>query len=272
MRGIVFLCMLLVSGCTRYIFFPMEEHVLTPDALGIRYEDVYVETRDDLLLHGWKLFAKGKAEATLLFFHGNAENISTHFANVYWLTAHGYDVYLFDYRGYGRSQGEAELDPIVEDMQLLIEYTVDILPANEKLVITGQSLGASLSIYAVAHSAYRDRITALVSVAAFSDYHDIAQDALAKSWLLWLFQWPLSKTISNAYSPVESVDRIAPVPVFILHSEADEIIPYYHAQRLYDAAVEPKQLITLEGGHNVTFNLGSNRQALLRVLDAVALH
>ena len=135
--------------------------------------------------------------SVILFFHGNAENISTHFANVYWLVAHGYDVYLFDYRGYGQSEGEAELDPIVDDMQMLIGHVLDDLPANNKLIVMGQSLGASLSIYSVAHRRYRDRIEALVSVAAFSDYHDIAQDALSSSWVFWLFQWPLSKTISN---------------------------------------------------------------------------
>ncbi len=247
----------------------MEEHVLTPDALGVRYEDIVVGTPDGLRLHGWKLFAEGEPKASLLFFHGNAENISTHFTNVYWLTKHGYEVYLFDYRGYGKSGGEAELDPIVDDMQLLIGHVSKVIPVNKKFVVMGQSLGASLSIYAVAHSDHRDRIAALVSVSAFSDYHDIAQDALAKSWLFWLFQWPLSKTINNAYSPVKAVDRIAPVPVYILHSEADEIIPFYHAQRLFEAAAEPKHLIRLEGGHNATFNVDGNREALMRVLDEV---
>ena len=244
--------------------------MLKPDTLGISYEDIYVETSDNLRLHGWKLLAKDQTAGTLLFFHGNAENISTHFANVYWLTAHGYDVYLFDYRGYGQSEGAAELDPIIDDMELLIGHVIDDLPADQKLIVVGQSLGASLSIYSVAHSEYRDRIAALVSVAAFSDYHDIAQDALAKSWLFWLFQWPLSKTIDNTYSPVESVDNVSPVPIFILHSQEDEIIEFYHAQRLYKAALEPKQLVKLEGGHNVTFNLDSNRQQLLDVLETVA--
>jgi alpha-beta hydrolase superfamily lysophospholipase len=247
----------------------MKEHVITPGAIGVMYEDRYIKTTDGLELHGWKLFSEGDTEGALLFFHGNAENISTHFANVYWLVAHGYDVYLFDYRGYGHSQGEAELDPIIDDMQIVMGQVIDDLAVNQKLIIMGQSLGASLSIYSVAHSEYRERIAALVSVAAFSDYHDIAQDALSSSWLFWLFQWPLSKTISNTYSPVESVDKVAPVPIYIMHSHEDEIISFYHAQRLYEAALQPKQLIALQGGHNVTFNLDSNRQQLLDVLQSI---
>jgi alpha-beta hydrolase superfamily lysophospholipase len=272
MRRLLLVGILFLSGCTHYIFFPMEEHVLTPDAIGTGYEDIFVDTVDELTLHGWKLFAEGESRGTLLFFHGNAENISTHFANVYWLTALGYDVYLFDYRGYGHSQGEAELDPIIDDMQLLIGYVVDQLPTERKLIIMGQSLGASLSIYAVANSPYRNDIAALVSVAAFSDYHDIAQDALSKSWLFWLFQWPLSKTISNTYSPLKVVDEVSPLPIYIMHSNEDEIIDYYHAEHLYQAAREPKQLITLEGGHNVTFNQNSNREKLVNVLDDILMH
>lgn len=272
MRILFLLSTLILPGCTHYIFYPMQEHVLQPDALGVSYEDIYVETTDNLQLHGWKMFAKDHTAATLLFFHGNAENISTHFTNVYWLTEHGYDVYLFDYRGYGESEGEAELGPIVDDMELLIGHVLEAIPAKEKLVVIGQSLGASLAIHAVAHSQYKERISALVSVAAFSDYHDIAQDALAKSWIFWLFQWPLSKTINNSYSPLKAVDTVAPITTIILHSREDEIIDYYHALKLYDSAQEPKQLVTLERGHNYALSTERNRRALLNALQTVTAH
>ena len=271
-RILFLLSILVLPGCTHYIFYPMEEHVLTPDVLGVSYEDIYVETTDNIRLHGWKLFAKDQAAGTLLFFHGNAENISTHFTNVYWLTEHGYDVYLFDYRGYGKSEGEAELDPIVDDMELLIGHVLEAIPLEEKLVVIGQSLGASLAIHAVAHSQYRDRISILVSVAAFSDYHEIAQDVLAKSRIFWLFQWPLSKTVNNSYSPLKTIDKVAPIPTIILHSQDDEIIDYYHALKLYDSAQEPKQLVTLEGSHNYALSTKLNRRTLLNALQGVAAH
>ena len=270
MRSIVLTCILVVSGCTDLIFYPMTGHVLTPEAVGVEYEDIYVETEDDLRLHGWKLLAGSRAHSTLLYFHGNAENVSTHFANVYWLVEHGYDVYIFDYRGYGKSEGEAELGPIMDDMELFIGYVAADLPEGQELVVVGQSLGASMAIYSVAHSRYRERIAALVSVSAFSDYHDIAQDALAKSWLFWLFQWPLSKTIDNSYSPVEAIGRMAPLPVYIMHSRDDDIIGFYHAEALFEAASEPRQLIVLEGGHNATFGIDSNRERMLDVLHEIA--
>ena len=255
------------TGCTDYIFYPMRDMVLSPDVVGLEYEDLFIETGDQLRLHGWRLFSSTTPVATVLYFHGNAENISTHFGNVYWLAKQGYEIYLFDYRGYGQSEGEAELDGIIDDMDSIIGYAAGAVPNDRPLVVMGQSLGASLSIYAVAHSAYRDRLAALVSVSAFSDYHDIAQDALASSWLFWLFQWPLSRTIDNSYSPLEAIDRVAPVPVFIMHSPDDEIIGFYHAEKLFEAASKPRQLIRLEGRHNVTFNIDSNRDRLLDVLE-----
>ena len=157
-------------------------------------------------------------------------------------------------------------------MELIIRLVLESMPVNENLFVIGQSLGASLAIHAVAHSQYKERISALVSVAAFSDYHDIAQDALAKSWIFWLFQWPLSKTINNSYSPLKAVDTVAPIPTIILHSREDEIIDYYHALKLYDSAQEPKQLVTLERGHNYALSTERNRRALLNALQTVTVH
>ncbi|MDX1813145.1 MAG: alpha/beta hydrolase, partial [Gammaproteobacteria bacterium] len=114
---------------------------------------------------------------------------------------------------------------------------------------------------------YKKNISALVSVSAFSDYRAVARDMLSKSWLFWLFQWPLSYTISDRYSPVESIALVSPIPLFIMQSPEDEIIEPYHAERLLDEAKPPKQLLPLYGRHNSTFRYESNRQLLLETLQ-----
>jgi uncharacterized protein len=264
------LCLIiLLEGCTSFIFQPSRQFVITPDAIGVSYEDIYLKASDGIVLHGWRLYADRPARGTVLFFHGNGENISTHMANVYWLVDKGYDVLLFDYRGYGKSQGQPDLDLIVQDAQTMIGYAVAHTVAGTGLVVIGHSFGASLSIYAIAHSADKDRIRALVSIAAFSDYHAVAQEALARSWLFWLFQWPLSFTIDDSYSPVESIAGVSPVPLLLMHSRQDEMIEYYHVQALFDAAAEPKRLITVTGDHNHVFNLQSNRALLLDYLKGL---
>lgn len=261
-----FIVLVLLSGCTNLIFQPMRPHYTSPDAHGVLYEDIYIKTADNVRLHGWKLLASHNTNGSVLFFHGNGDNISTHFANVYWLTEHGFDVYLFDYRGYGKSEGLPQLDAVISDVEDMLAYTVRQLPEDEKLIVMGHSLGGSVSIYGVAHSGYRDRIKALVTVEAFSDYHDIAQDMLATSWLTWLFQWPLSFTIDNSYSPLDAVAGVSPVPLLIMHSKYDELIPFYHAEALYFSARQPKKLQLVDSDHNHVFNKMENRELLLEYL------
>ena len=262
--GIMLLGML--SACTHVLFQPQRVQFATPDRFGVMYEEVVLETLDRIKLHGWKLLANGEVHGTVLFFHGNAENISTHFANVYWLTDYGFNVYLFDYQGYGKSEGIAQLDAVISDTEIMIEYGVQQLAKDERLIVMGHSLGGSLAIYAVAHSEYKDRIKTLITVEAFADYRQATQDVLSTSWLTWLLQWPLSFTVDNSYSPVDSVAQVAPVPLMLMHSKQDEIIPFEHVQTLYEAANEPKKQQIVAGSHNFIFNNRKNRELLLKYL------
>jgi len=259
----------LLSGCTHLIFQPQRFQFATPDRLGVMYEDVGIETSDTLKLHGWKLLAKGETQGTVLFFHGNGENISSHFANVYWLTDYGYDVYLFDYRGYGKSEGVAMLDAVILDAETMIEYGVKQLADDESLIVIGHSLGGSLAIHAVAHSNYKGRIKTLITVETFSDYRQVTQDVLATSWLTWLLQWPLSFAVDNSYRPLDAIANVSPIPLMLMHSQQDEIIPFAHVQALYEEAKEPKKMQVVIGGHNFIFSKIENRQMVLDYLSGL---
>lgn len=256
-------------ACTQVLFHPQITQFSTPDQYGVIYEDVELEASDGLKLHGWKLFAPAETRGTVLFFHGNAENISSHFRNVHWLSDYGYDVYLFDYHGYGQSQGVANLDAVINDAEAMIAYSAKQLLEDEKLIVIGHSLGGSIAIHAVAHSEYKHRIKALITVEAFSDYHEITQDVLAGNWLTWLFQWPLSFTVDNSYRPLNAISQITPVPLMLMHSKQDEIIPFKHVESLYEMAREPKELQVVVGGHNVIFNHSENRKMLLKYLSTL---
>ena len=258
-----------LSACSQFLFIPTQHQFITPDVLGILHDDIYLETDEGIKLHGWKLNTADKTAGTILFLHGNGDNVSSHIASAYWLVDEGYDVYLFDYREYGLSEGEVSLDNSITDIEKMIAYCVTQLPKDEKLIVMGHSLGGSLAIYAVAHSKYRQQIKTLVTIEAFSDYHDVTQDVLSKSWLFWLFQWPLSFTIDNSYRPLDSVAMISPVSLLILHSEKDKMIDIYHAQRLFDAAKEPKEFHLIDSDHNVVFAKTGNRKILLDYLKTL---
>lgn len=265
-RFLLILILLLQSGCTNFLFVPYRPLPVTPDVAGIAYEDIYITMSDGVRLHGWRLIAKGEKRGTILFFHGNGDNVSTQLPTSSWLPEQGYDVYVVDYRGYGRSDGKPELDAVINDMGSVIGFVIGRLPEDEKLIIVGHSLGASMAIYAVAHSTLRERIKALVTIEAFSDYHDITRDVLSQSWLFWLFQWPLSYTVDNTYRPLDAIALVSPVPVLILHSKSDEMIDIYHAERLYQAASPPKTFELIDSDHNNIFSNDDNRMILLDYL------
>ena len=262
-------CVIFLSACSNYLFFPKKSFPVTPDSAQLIYEDIYINTADGIKLHGWKVHAEKKKAGTILFFHGNGDNVSTQLPNTFWLAKEWYDLYVFDYRGYGLSQGEAELDTVISDMELMISYVASELPDNEKLIVMGHSLGGAMAVYSVAHSAYRDRIEALITIAAFSDYHDITQDVLAKSWLFWLFQWPLSFTVDNSYRPLDSIGLISPIPVLIIHSKTDEMIGMSHAERLFEAAKEPKSFKLIDSDHSNALITKDNRQVLFDYLKTL---
>ena len=268
-RSCLLIIVLLLSGCSNMLFVPYKPFPLTPDGANLSYEDQFIITEDGLELHGWKIHAENKTAGNILFFHGNGDNVSTQLPNTFWLAKEGYDLYVYDYRGYGRSQGAPDLDDTIRDMELMIAHAVQQLPEDEKLIVIGHSLGGSMAIYTVAHSAHRESIEALVTVEAFSDYHHITQEMLSTSWITWLFQWPLSYTISNAYNPLDSIALISPIPVCVIHSENDEMIKMYHADRLFEAANEPKSFELIDSNHSAVFVTKDNRQVLFDYLKTL---
>ena len=164
---------------------------------------------------------RGEA-CTVLFLHGNAENISTHIASVAWLPAKGYNVFLFDYRGYGRSAGEPSLPGLHLDTEAALAAVFAMAEVNaDRIVVFRQSLGGDVAITALAGSAYRHRIRAMVIEGAFSSYRGIAREKLAGLWLTWPLQWPLSLAMDDQYKPLEAIGRISPVPVLVIHGLVD---------------------------------------------------
>ncbi len=262
---------LFLSACTGVFFQPQQIQYMTPDKIGLAYEDVYFRNKDGLMLHGWWLPAKGKAKGTVLFFHGNAENISTHIANVHWLPAQNYNVFLPDYRGYGRSEGVPTLEGAQDDIDSSMDYLLKRSDVDtERIVILAQSLGGALSIYNVAHSPYRSKIKALISESAFSDYRTITREKLASFWLTWPLQWPLSYTIDNDYSPLPEVSKISPIPLLVIHGDKDKVVPLSHGQALFAAALQPKEMwVVPEGGHIEALRHKKYQEQLLEYLGKV---
>lgn len=261
-----------LSGCDHLAFQPYREHLLDPAQVGIEVEDVAIATADGLKLHGWFLEAKQeRPHGTVLFLHGNAENISTHLGSVWWLPNYGYNVLLFDYRGFGRSHGEPSIEGLHIDFSAALAYLRSRRDIDSnRFIIFGQSMGAATTITAMAALEDRDGIRAVVVEGAFTSYRKVAREALAGFWLTWPLQWPLSLAFDNDHRPIDAIAGISPIPLLIIHSEADTIIPIHHAEQLFAAAKAPKEFWRdRTAPHIGVFTQPQNRERLVKYLNGV---
>lgn len=241
---------LLLGGCANGLFYyPDRKDYESQAGYSIPHEDVWIATTDRLRLHGWFLKAKGEAKGTVVFLHGNAQNLTSHVLYVNWLPDAGYNVLIADYRGYGLSLGSPTRPGVYEDAAAMWAYArsrKDVDP--ERMILFGQSLGGANAL-ALAGREKLPGLRAVVADSAFSSYGRIGREKILQVPVLGYLLWPFSPLIvSPGWSP--KPEAIAPVPLLLIHGDADSVVPYSHSERLYAAARPPKFLWTLQGGQH----------------------
>lgn len=227
----------------RYIYYPDKTLVATPRHIGLAFEDVSLLTADGTHLHGWFIPAPA-AQTTLLFLHGNAGNISHRLVTLRLFHDLGLNVFIFDYRGYGHSGGRPSEQGTYRDADAAWRYLTQTrrIPAAN-IVLFGRSLGGAVAVWLAGHTAP----AALILESTFTSIKDMA--ACYYPYL------PVSLLLHSRYP---TLDRIAALhlPILIVHSRDDEIIPYEFGQRLFAAVPGPREFLTLHGGHNDAFFTG----------------
>jgi fermentation-respiration switch protein FrsA (DUF1100 family) len=232
---------------------------------------VYFTSSDGVKLSGW-YFKRPEARGTILVCHGNVENISTHVKLDLWLVEAGYNLFIFDYRGYGRSGGQPDVKGVHLDAEAALKTLVTRLPhpGNDRIIVFGKSLGGAIATHMVATSPYKGRVKALILDSVFSDYRMIAREKIADSIVGWPFQYPFSFLVNNDYSPMKKIKDIAPIPLLIVCGTDDRIVPGHHSRLLYDAASEPKELwVSSVPGHVKSFSDTMFREKLLSYLASL---
>jgi uncharacterized protein len=232
---------------------PGRQLVATPADIGLEFEDLRIVTDDGEDLHAWFVPAR-EARGVLLFFHGNAGNISHRLDSLRIFNGLGLSVLIMDYRGYGQSTGRPTEEGTYEDARAAWRYLVEErgVPA-EYIVLFGRSLGGAVATWlAVEH-----RPRGLIVESAFRSVPDVAAE------LYWFL--PV-RALARIQYPVEELIARVDAPLLVVHSRDDEIIPFHHGEALYAAANPPKRMLVLSGGHNVGFMLGG--QAYMQGLDA----
>jgi len=236
------------GGVEAKFYYPDRFVYATPAAAGLRFEEVWFDSADGARLHGWFVPAVGTARGTVVHFHGNAQNMTAHFAFVDWLPHRGFNVFAFDYRGYGASEGRPGRRGLIEDGRAAIETVrrrLDVDP--DRVVVFGQSLGGACALALLGREPALG-VRAVAADSAFFSYRSIVEDKLGELPVLGWFRRPLARwLIDDEWSPGSVVGRIAPTPLLLLHGSRDRVIPASHSRRLFEAAGEPKTLWLIPG-------------------------
>ncbi len=226
----------------KLVFHPSREFVTTPDRHGFSFEETFIQITPGERLHGWFFFGRDADRepdhAVVLFCHGNAGNISHRLETVDLLVHLGADVLLFDYRGYGRSDGSPSEASVYADAEACYHWLTGhkgISP--ERIVIFGRSLGGAVAADLAGRVGCR-------SVALESTFTSVAD--LARCLYPAL---PLKRLLRYRFDTLSKIRELR-CPLLITHSPDDELVPFNMGQRLFAAARQPKRFVKLSGGHN----------------------
>lgn len=267
----LFFLLLSLSGCSSLLFYPTRGMHYDPAKSGHVPEDVHFSSADSTPLHGWYFHhtatcAKKNscpAKATLVFFHGNGENLSSHYLSLLWMLKHGYDFFIFDYRGYGRSGGEANSIPLaVADGQAALRWARARIGPEQPLVVFAQSLGGAIGAYATYAELSNVKPAAIVLDSTFSSYKKVGQKVLQRSFFTWPFQWLSYLVLSDAYASKNILDKLSPTPLLVIHGDKDRVVEFELGEKVFSLAQNPKEFWRIPDGQHtdVFFTAGGRYQ------------
>jgi fermentation-respiration switch protein FrsA (DUF1100 family) len=230
----------------RFIYYPQADLEATPPQYGLRYEDARFAAEDGGQLHGWWL--PGRRPETLVWFHGNAGNISHRLYNLQLLDRHvGVNVFIFDYRGYGQSAGAPSESGLYADARAALAYVRGRREVDQAhIVYFGRSLGSAVAV----ELARTQPPAGLILETPFTSVRDMSAQLLPGA---------LTAVVPSMFDNLAKITELR-CPKLFIHGDRDAVVPYEQGRRLYEAALPPKAFFTVRGAdHNDTFVVGSER-------------
>jgi uncharacterized protein len=265
-----------LAACNGVFYHPSRRLHGDAAKAGFAFEDRYFQSGSGNRLHG-RLFRREPGtpgKGLWLFFHGNSRNLTGSYNTYAWVTKRGWDFFIFDYSGYGKSGGKASREALFKDGVAFLEYAADSIPMEpgEKLVLSGESLGGAVLLGSAAAWKGRGRASMVFVDCTFPSYRDAGQAILAQRIYAWPFQLFSRLLITDDHSPDRTLEMLEGIPMLVTHCREDGEIPFLLGKRLYSLAPSPKRFWTLEGcGHTQGFTdrFPGNRERLMAFVDSL---
>lgn len=238
-----------LTGCQSFFYYPLKEKLFDPAKVKMQPEDVFLKTQSGNTVHGWYFASAQKdSRGTLLFFHGNAENITSHFLMFHWLPAQGYNYFIFDYPGYGLSDGQPTPENTVEAGIAAAEW-LHQKKDSRPLIIYGHSLGGIVALKTTEEIKDRIPVRNIVIEASFRSYKGMGRSVLSRRWWTWPLQPITYLVLSDSYAP-KSLSDFSPIPMLFITGSDDKAVEPENTHKMFAEAAAPKELWVIPGGHH----------------------
>ena len=246
--GFVAFSLYLYLSQDRMVFFPTRELEASPGDIGLGFQEVWINVSNGESIHAWYIPAPSDScvtgqsgdggAPTILFCHGNGGNISHRLETIKCLVTLGADVMLFDYRGYGQSDGAPSETNMYADAAACYRWLTGSqgVPSNQ-IVLFGRSLGGAVAI----ELASQVDCAGLIVESSFTSAREMGR--------LMFPYFPIGLLLRYEFNSIQKIGQVN-CPVLVTHSPSDDLVPFAMGRRLYDDAVDPKRFVTLAGDHN----------------------
>ncbi len=245
-----------VTGCSSLYYHPTRgAYFVDPSSLKTPPEIIKIATRDGEELEGW-YFKSGEDQPKgfILHFHGNAQNVSTHFSYLAGATKLGYDYFVFDYRGFGHSTGRPNPSGLIKDAKAASEWVSGQRSkrGDPPLIYFCQSLGSAVCLQGLAEKTlYNPDV--LVVDSGFASYRSVARSVAQSTWILWLFQPLAWLMVDNSEAPQGQLHQVEAGATLVVHGEKDRAIHPKHGRALYEGLPGPKEFWSIPDGQHCDF-------------------
>lgn len=250
------------KGGNQFFYFPTRDEPATPATWGFKFENISFKSSDGTPLHGWLIPARNAAaKGTVVFSHGNAGSMGYHLGFVTWLAEAGYNVLMYDYRGFGKSGGRVDRRGMIDDVKAAFAYASGRRDLDaSRLVSFGHSLGGAKSVTALGESPVKG-LRAVVIDGAFASYQAMARIVGGRLG---------ESLVTDELAPKDFVRKLSPVPLLVVHGARDEVVPVSQGLQLFESARQPKTLFEVEAGRHgdsLSRDHGEFRKRMLVWLD-----